>query len=439
MHLIGPKGSPFIDSFDPAQYCWSGHGTLRIWFITSQRTLAIIEQPTASLKKSQRKEHTLIHRLYVFGSIGRLALLMSLSLAMIGCDGLTETADTNADDSFRDGGLVGDDDDGSPLVDGGDNDGDGDGGQLHDAGIGEDAGAPEPEPPPCDPQTLEWTQHKTDDNVHPNGDEQMLVWLMNRARQDPEAEGIWLAETDESDIAFGRGYFGVNTEDLKADFALLDPKPPAAFDARLYEASRLHSEDLIARDAQDHDGQFDRVYASGFNSGGGRVSVFAYGDSALNVHGALNIDWGFTETGVQDPPGHRYAIMGVPIGNNPLSNVGFAMVTETDPLTDVGPYVFSGAYISGGSGEHNRFIVGTVWSDLNNNERYDPGEGLSNVTVATDLGDYHAITGEAGGYAIPITAPGTYTVTFSCGDLEDHAIASVDVDSESVLVDHMAP
>ena len=31
----------------------------------------------------------------------------------------------------------------------------------------------------------EWTYHKTGDNLHPDGNEQQMVWLMNRARSDP--------------------------------------------------------------------------------------------------------------------------------------------------------------------------------------------------------------------------------------------------------------
>ncbi|WP_372683427.1 hypothetical protein, partial [Desulfosarcina sp.] len=31
----------------------------------------------------------------------------------------------------------------------------------------------------------EWTFHKTADNQHPDGIEQQMTWLMNRARTDP--------------------------------------------------------------------------------------------------------------------------------------------------------------------------------------------------------------------------------------------------------------
>jgi hypothetical protein len=53
----------------------------------------------------------------------------------------------------------------------------------------------------------EWTYHRTADGQHPNGDEQALVWLMNRARSNPAAEGQWLATESNADVASGRVFF----------------------------------------------------------------------------------------------------------------------------------------------------------------------------------------------------------------------------------------
>jgi hypothetical protein len=285
--------------------------------------------------------------------------------------------------------------------------------------------------------SIEWTNHKSLDGIDPSPAEQRMLWLMNRARLDPTAEGIWLAESDDSDIKNGRDYFGVDINELKAAFAALDAKPPAAFDIRLHDASEEHSLDLIARDAQDHTGQYERVQATTFACNGSRLSVFSFSRSALNAHAALNIDWGFGPFGMQDPPGHRYAIMGVwPYAGPGLTNVGLAMVPENDSNTQVGPLVFSGAYCQAGTGDHNRFLVGTVWNDLDMDNEYDEGEGLAGVTVTPDSGTYFAITGDAGGYAIPIEATGTYSVTFSGGGMGPGSVVrTVDVGADSVLLD----
>ena len=76
--------------------------------------------------------------------------------------------------------------------------------------------------------------------------------------------------------------------------------------------------------------------------------------------------------------------------------------------------------------------MGTVWNDINGNERYDPGEGISNITVLPNSGTYYAITSDSGGYSIPISSEGTYTITFS-GAV--NALRSVTVGCESALLD----
>ena len=287
------------------------------------------------------------------------------------------------------------------------------------------------------PPITEWTMHKSTDGANPEGGEQKMLWLMNRARANPTEEGIWLAESNDPDIAGGRDGRNVTIQVLKDAFAALPAKPPAAFDIRLHDASVLHSLDLIARDAQDHNGQFDRIDASGFNCNGGSISVFSFSDSALNAHAALNIDWGNGPDGMQDPPGHRHAIMGVWQFPGPgLTNTGLALVPENDAGTGVGPMVFSGGYCQGGAPDHNRFLVGTVWEDLNGDGDYDENEGKGGVLVMPDEGTYYAITGDAGGYAIPIEFSGIFDVTFSGGDLGTTEITqTVGFGTSSVLLD----
>lgn len=279
----------------------------------------------------------------------------------------------------------------------------------------------------------EWLFHKTADGLHPDGNEQALMWFMNWARQDPTAEGDWLATESHPDVASGRTSFGVDLGVLEAEFDAIAPGPPGAFDRRLYEASLAHSLDLIVRDAQDHDQQFARVGAAGFSYAGGRASVFSFTRSALNVHAAFNIDWGGNDgTGMQTGRGHRAAIMGG------YTNIGIAMVPENNPSTSVGPLVTSAVYVYANSsaGDHyNRFLVGTVWEDTDENGFYDPGEGFDGVTVRPAQGSFFAVTSKSGGYSIPILASGSYDVTFSGGELTGSYQRSVVVGADSELLD----
>jgi hypothetical protein len=90
---------------------------------------------------------------------------------------------------------------------------------------------------------------------------------------------------------------------------------------------------------------------------------------------------------------------------------------------------------SGFANHYNRFLVGTVWVDSNGNNQYDPGEGIGGVRVDPDQGDFFAVTANSGGYAIPITAPGDYVVTFSGSMITIPDTRAVTVASTSVLLD----
>jgi hypothetical protein len=287
----------------------------------------------------------------------------------------------------------------------------------------------------------EWTYHKTNDNLHPDGNEQQMLWLLNRARSDPAQEGAWLAwlgsggDPDITDVCNNPPDWVVDMAVLQNEFAAIPAKPPAAFDVRLYNAAKAHSDYLISIDSQTHDGQFSRIDAAGFEYTSAAGIVFSYSESALYGHAGFNIDWGPGTDGTQDPPGHRNAIMSVS-GN--YTNVGYAVVTESNPATQVGPLVISGdlCYADTGFANHyNRFLVGTVWVDSNGNDQYDPGEGIGGVTVNPNLGTYYAVTANGGGYAIPITTAGTYVVTFSGSSITAPVTRTATVGSTSVLLD----
>jgi hypothetical protein len=281
---------------------------------------------------------------------------------------------------------------------------------------------------------IEWTLHKTADNSHPDGNEQQMLWLMNRARANPAAEGLWLATSNSAEVAGGRNYFDVDTQLLQEEFDQYAAKPPAAFDARLYAAAEAHSLDLIARDAQDHNGQIEAITANGFTYTSVRGNVFYYAQTALNAHAAFNIDWGGSDgTGMQTGRGHRMAIMAI---DGDYTNVGLAAVEK--PSGGDGNFAITGNYCRANTQQvnhYNRFLVGTVWADANANDMYDPGEGLGGITVQPDQGTYYAVTSDSGGYALPILAAGTYTVTFSGASLGTSVTRSAAIADQSLLLD----
>lgn len=288
-----------------------------------------------------------------------------------------------------------------------------------------------------DPPSVEWVLHKTEDNAHPDGNEQQMVWLMNRARTSPSDEGLFLADSGESRVDSAINFFGVDVDLMKSEFDLIAGRSPAAFDRRIYEGSKVHSDDLIDRDAQDHNDQFNRLDDSGFVATSANASVFSYAESGVHAHAAFNIDWGNDGgdgSGMQPGRGHRDGIMAESFNT---TNVGIAMVEESNAATDVGPLVTSIVYAiaNGFAADHyNRFLVGTVWEDANGNSLYDPGEGLSGVSVVPDRGEFFAVTADSGGWAIPATVAGSYTITFSGGDLSEPEERTALVEDASVLV-----
>ena len=282
---------------------------------------------------------------------------------------------------------------------------------------------------------LEWTLHKTGDGRHPDGSEQQFLWLTNRARSDPAQEGIWLATMQEPQVAAARDYFKVSGPVLQGEFAGYPAKPPAAFDVRLYHAAKAHADYLIGIDGQNHNNQIERISGAGFDYNQAAGIVFSYSHHTIYGYAGFNIDWGNGTGGTQDPPGHRYAIMSL---GADYTNIGIAAVPETNPATQVGPQVIAGnfCHAAAGSADHyNRFIVGTVWGDANSNSQYDPGEGLAGVAVMPDKGLYFAVTGNSGGYAIPILAADSYQLVFSGGDLGAAVTRTAAVGSASVLLD----
>jgi len=282
----------------------------------------------------------------------------------------------------------------------------------------------------------EWTLHRTADGAHPDGVEQAYVWLMNRARANPPAEGVFLAGIHEYGVSNAMLYFDVDVAVLEQEFAAIAPRPPAAFDVRLYQAALAHSLDLIARDAQDHDGQFALVDAAGFHAQAMRGNVFSYSREALYGHAAFNVDWGGSDgTGMQSGRGHRQAIMST---DGDYTNVGLAAVPELQSSTRVGTSVVTGNYALAATSypsHYNRFLVGTVWQDLDEDGLYDPGEGLAGVTVLPSRGPWFAVTAAGGGYAIPIGEAGPVSVQFAGGGVPRRTVPAT-VGATSVLVDY---
>jgi hypothetical protein len=286
-------------------------------------------------------------------------------------------------------------------------------------------------------QQVEWAFHKTADGAHPDGLEQAWLWQMNRARQGPGFEAARLRALDDPIVQLSYATFATDLDLLEAEFAALAPAPPAAFDRRLWAASRDHAQAMIDADAGFVPGQLDRVLPAGFfYPAVDAVAGNAYGFAAgpLHGHAVWAANWGSGTGGMIDGRPNRALVMG------DLTNAGIAVLPDGDGGDLLGPLVAVATYADAHElfADHaNRFLVGTVWQDLDGDGDYDPGEGIAGVDVVPDVGGFFAVTAAGGGFAIPV-ASGRFRVAFSGGGVPAR-VREVGVGAESVLVDYRVP
>lgn len=278
----------------------------------------------------------------------------------------------------------------------------------------------------------------------PTAFEQEMLEYINRARLDPQGEFDALivdAATRtavDPQITSALRYFDVDLALFQQQLAGLDPAAPLAWNTELAVAAEGHSLDMIAADTQAHQlpGGPDlgtRVEAAGYD-GWSRIAenIFAYTESAIFGHAGFYIDWGTGPGGIQSPPGHRENIL-----SPNVTEVGIAAVAESDPGTQVGPWVVTQNF--GTRWDYQDQLLGVVIDDQDGDRFYDAGEGLGGVTVTAEgaAGSFTTTTWSSGGYQMPLVA-GSYTVTFSGGGLGGVITETIVFGDENMKLDALA-
>ncbi|QTA84132.1 Integrine FG-GAP repeat- and CAP domain-containing protein [Desulfonema magnum] len=264
-----------------------------------------------------------------------------------------------------------------------------------------------------------------DGNEYAYGDpspaEQAHLEALNRARLDPHAEaerlGIELFE-------------GVPEGEITEE-----PSQPLAFNARLYEAACLHSQDMIDRQYYAHntpEGQTpsDRIEAAGYlySTNGENIGYRASSepldetDAVLRKHDSLFIDAGV------EGRGHRVNIL-----NNDFKEVGLCAAHGS-----YGEYPYCHMFTCdfGASAEnYDSFLTGVVYDDQNNDGVYTAGEGTENIEIVIAESGAVTRTASAGGYGIPLS-PGDYTVKAVLPDGRE-AIREISIANRNVKLDFL--
>ncbi|TIM33721.1 MAG: hypothetical protein E5Y61_15440 [Mesorhizobium sp.] len=210
---------------------------------------------------------------------------------------------------------------------------------------------------------------------------------------------------------------------------------PLAFDNDLSEAAEGHSRWMLATDTFSHTGSggsspTQRMKAAGYTLAGSWAtgeniawattrSPTGYNDEILLLHNNL-----------MNSPGHRANILN---GNFREVGLGF----------EVGDYRGrSSGFVAENFAKtgSDLFLTGVAIDDKDGDRFYDPGEGLSGLTITAKSSTGATFTTKtmgAGGYDLALK-PGTYTVTFSGAGIEA-STRTVSVGSKNVKLDLVDP
>jgi len=243
-------------------------------------------------------------------------------------------------------------------------------------------------------------------------EEQFYVELINRARANPVAEGLRLANLGSIDDDVDRNYdfFRVDLAMMQAEMSLLPPAQPLAPNRLLHKAAVKHSRDMATTGVQTHTGSDgstigQRVKREGYNFN--RVTENIYTTSANGQHGHAGfvVDWGDDggAGGMQMGRGHRRN------AHDPdARELGMGVVETNKP--GVGPQVVTQVF--GTINSSGPFVTGVAHLDLDGDDFYTPGEGVGGVTVTVSGSAFHARTVPGGGFAVPLPGDGTYELRF---------------------------
>jgi len=242
----------------------------------------------------------------------------------------------------------------------------------------------------------------------PTALEQQMLELVNRARMNPTAEGVILNSVNTWYSADARSRKPAFFANLTGEFASYPATAPLAFNAKLIQSARAHSQDMVAQNYFSHtnlSGQDPtaRGAAAGYDTGvgenidGGGASTE---DDVLMSHFSFMVDYDNLDT--SHPLGHRLNVL-----NSTYSEIGIGIAGPRN----------SGRITQDFGIPARSYILGVAYTDTNANGAYDSGEGMAGITVKPDIGNWYAVTSTSGGFAIPVdpvqTVSDTVNVPFA--------------------------
>ncbi|WP_196223441.1 CAP domain-containing protein [Roseibium sp. RKSG952] len=261
----------------------------------------------------------------------------------------------------------------------------------------------------------------------PSAYETYMLELINRARADPDAEAA---------------LYGIDlNEGLAPGTIDSDAKEPLAFSTDLNASAEGHSQSMLDDNYFSHTGSdgssaSERIFDAGWTSATGG---WATGEN-IALSASTSPEVGFNIETIEEQheglflsEGHRTNIL-----SDDFSEVGISQ--QVGGYTSGGFTYSNTSMITQNYAEGGRtFLTGVVIDDTDSDDFYDIGEGLGAVTITATgaSGTYTTTTWDSGAYSLEVE-DGSYTVTFSGGDLDGTITKQVTVDGENVKVDGFA-
>lgn len=258
------------------------------------------------------------------------------------------------------------------------------------------------------------------------GVEQEFVWLLNRARSNPQAYAAEVGLGSLLNDVVARGPLAVNDNLSNAADVRSGEMATHNYFGHQSAVTGLWP-NKVARNAgyalpaSFQIGQY--TYPIADNSNQIESIAAGYSTAASALRGLIE------DAGVPGA-GHRVHLMGMDEFNSYNREIGVG-------------YAYNGAatydhYWTAHATRQNHtdtFVTGVIFNDVDGDERYDAGEGLSGVTVV--VGSWAVMTNDAGGYSVKVPA-GTHAMMVFGGASGTTARPSVTVGADNVEVDLIA-
>lgn len=254
--------------------------------------------------------------------------------------------------------------------------------------------------------------------LEPNAEEQLLIYLLNKARSDPPAYG----------------------KSIELDLTGVAPQHALAVNKELTASSRFRADDMLKRNYFDHvdpDGMgpnsraLEFGYALGRNYKRDKIinnieSICAGYDKAGDILKSLIVDEGIENLG------HRKQLLGMQPFHALAREIGVGILPRGTLTAKYEAYctIHLAARDLNGS-----FVTGVVYDDKNANGAYDVGEGIGGATVSADVAKTLSLS--HGGFSLFLPR-GPYNVRCDKGGFNGPAAASLILRGENIHVEFVS-